>query len=92
MKIYKKIHKFSSVISHFCTNHWTFKSDNLRKIMDTRMSAQDKEIFYCDLRELNWELYFKTYIRGIRLYLLQDPISTITPARIKWRRYPKKNC
>lgn len=85
MKAYRKIHKFCYVISYFSTKTWEFKSERMRAICD-EMSKEDKEIFFCDLRKLDWEEYFKEYIKGIRLHLLRDPISTLDAARARWNR------
>lgn len=51
------------------------------------MSDEDKDIFFCDLKDLNWGEYFKEYIKGIRVYLIGDPIETMEAAQAKWSRY-----
>lgn len=86
MKAYKKIHKFCNVIAYFSTRHWEFRSERIKAICED-MSKEDKEIFFCDLRKIDWDEYFKEYIKGIRLYLLKDPLATLEAARIKWNRF-----
>lgn len=56
------------------------------------MSKEDKELFFCDLRKIDWDEYFKEYIKGIRLYLLQDPLETLEAARVKWSRLEMVFC
>lgn len=85
VKAYKKIHKFCNVIAYFSTRHWEFRSERVRAICED-MSKEDKELFFCDLRKIDWDEYFKEYIKGIRLYLLQDPLETLEAARVKWSR------
>lgn len=84
-KIYKKIHKFTGVIAYFCTRSWTFKSYNVQKMI-AKMSKEDRQLFFCDLKQFNWESYFVLYLKGIRMHLLQDPIDTLAEARVKWNR------
>ncbi|KAJ8916661.1 hypothetical protein NQ315_000306 [Exocentrus adspersus] len=85
MKIYAKIHKFSTVISYFCTRQWVFKSENVRRLL-AKMSNDDKATFFCDLRELDWDLFFQHYLRGVRVYLVHDPMDTLPEAMRKWNR------
>ncbi|CAG9770278.1 unnamed protein product [Ceutorhynchus assimilis] len=85
MAAYKKVHKFSSVISYFCTREWDVRSDSLRRQQE-RMCDKDRELFFSDLKQLDWDEYYKTYCKGVRQYLLQDPLETLEVAQTKWRR------
>ncbi|XP_018574326.1 fatty acyl-CoA reductase wat-like [Anoplophora glabripennis] len=85
MKMYMKLHKFADVLSYFGNREWTYKSNNVRKLLD-KMSDKDREIFFADLRQVDWNEFLKTYFYGIRLYVLNDPKETIPEAKIKWRR------
>ncbi|KAB0791177.1 hypothetical protein PPYR_02977 [Photinus pyralis] len=85
LKIYKKIHKFTAVISYFCTRNWQFKSSRYQEII-AKMTQEDRRIFFQNLKELDWEEYFKEYIKGIRIYLIGDPEHTMPAAKAKWQR------
>ena len=85
MKTYEKIHKFSGVISYFALKTWTFRSENVRNLI-THMSERDREIFYSDLKNLNWDEFHKAYFKGIRVYLIKDPLETLEAAKKKWNR------
>ncbi|KAJ8982210.1 hypothetical protein NQ317_013512 [Molorchus minor] len=85
MKIYSKIHKFSAVLSYFSVRQWKFGSYNVNKAID-KMTDKDKEIFFSDLRRLNWDEFFQMYLRGVRVYLIQDSMDTLIEARRKWNR------
>lgn len=50
------------------------------------MSDDDKRIFFCDLRQLDWQDYFIEYFKGIRIYLIKDPEDTLKAARVKYQR------
>ncbi|XP_017860823.1 PREDICTED: putative fatty acyl-CoA reductase CG5065 [Drosophila arizonae] len=85
LNTYKKIHKFINVISHFSTRDWDFHIDNVQSLW-SRMSSIDKTEFFFDMRQLDWDFYLQQYFRGIRKYLLKDPLETIPKALVKWNR------
>lgn len=47
------------------------------------MNGTDKEIFNFDIEALEWERYFPDYVKGVRIYLLKDPLETIPQSRKK---------
>ncbi|KAL0100178.1 hypothetical protein PUN28_019540 [Cardiocondyla obscurior] len=85
LKVYKKIHKFMDVLNYFSTQEWKFTNERLHMLM-SKLTFKDREQFYCDIRKVDWNTYFETYIRGIRVYLIKDPLDTLPQARIKWQR------
>ncbi|CAG9834005.1 unnamed protein product, partial [Diabrotica balteata] len=85
LKAYKKIHRFSKVLSYFCTQNWTFHSENVQRVCK-KMSEKDNEIFFSDLKLLNWNNYFKYCFIGIRTFLLNDSWENLPEAITKWRR------
>lgn len=82
---YKKIDKFCLVISYFALRQWDFGNENTQALWK-RLNATDKELFDFDMAALDWETYYYTYVRGIRLYLLKDPLDTIPQGEVKLRR------
>lgn len=86
LKVYKKIHKFMDVLNYFATQEWVFTNDRLHALM-AKLTFKDREYFYCDIRDVDWNVYFETYILGIRIYLLKDPLDTLQQARDKWQKY-----
>ncbi|PSN51360.1 hypothetical protein C0J52_07924 [Blattella germanica] len=85
VKIYKKINKFSDVISYFCIRDWKFTNNNVQSLWK-KMEKGDKGLFDFDMDDLDWEKYFYGYVRGIRLYLIKDDPSTIPQAILKHKR------
>lgn len=85
LKVYKKIHKFMDVLNYFATQEWVFTNDRLHALM-AKLTFKDREYFYCDIRDVDWNVYFETYILGIRIYLLKDPLDTLQQARDKWQK------
>lgn len=85
VKGYQKVNKFSDVISYFSTREWTFKNDNIQALWD-RLNKNDRELFEFSMKNLNWEMYFYTYTRGLRVYLLKDPLDTIDKGAVKIKK------
>jgi len=85
IKVYKKIHKFSNVISFFCTNEWTFTNKNVQKLWN-KLPAADRDLFYFDMKQVDWIEYSRYYMRGMRIYLFKDDLSTVEAAKRKWNR------
>lgn len=50
------------------------------------MSAEDKEIFFFDIKELNWAEYAQVYAIGVRVFMMKDDIQTLPAARRKLKR------
>ncbi|XP_017853477.1 fatty acyl-CoA reductase wat-like [Drosophila busckii] len=85
LHVYKKVHRFMNVIEYFSMREWRFETDNIKMIWN-HMTSIDRDIFFFDLNCLDWELFLQQYYRGIRHYLLNDPLETIPKALDKWNR------
>lgn len=85
LKAYRKIHKFSTVISYFTTQQWQFSNENVLALWE-RTKPTDRVKFDFNLDNLDWNDYFHYYVRGLRLYILKDPIRTVDAGKIKYRR------
>ncbi|CAH1395740.1 unnamed protein product [Nezara viridula] len=84
--IYKKVDKYSEVISYFSIRSWTFTNENIKALWKS-LPDKDKQTFNFDIESLDWNKFFYTYIRGLRVYLLKDEMDTIPKATIRWRRF-----
>ncbi|CAH0712964.1 unnamed protein product, partial [Brenthis ino] len=82
-KAYEKIGKFSEVISFFAIREWKFHNKNTLNLLK-ELDDADKHIFNFDIGSFKWDEYFKDYLKGIRLYLLKDPLETIPQAKKKY--------
>lgn len=81
---YRKIHKFSEVISYFSLKSWTFNDNNTRSLTQ-KLSKLDQTLFRFDLTKLNWNEYFKKHVIGIRMYIIKDQLETLSEGR-KWNQ------
>ncbi|XP_043685412.1 fatty acyl-CoA reductase wat-like [Vespula pensylvanica] len=85
LKIYNKIHTVSNISVYFTTKEWVFINKRWNELLN-KVTAKDRELFFCDMKDLVWETYFQSYILGIRTYIIKDPIETLPQARLKFRR------
>lgn len=84
-KAYQKIDKFSLVLAYFAQRSWNFGNHNVQQLW-TSLNPDDKKTFNFDMKQLDWDKFFYNYIRGLRVYLLKDDMSTLPQAMVRWRR------
>ncbi|KAH1018238.1 fatty acyl-CoA reductase wat [Dendroctonus ponderosae] len=77
----KKLHRVQDSYEYFTTHSFYFHIENRHKMLK-KMSFKDREMFNFNIKELNWHDYFVQQMRGLRIYIAKDPISTV-PAAIK---------
>ncbi|XP_067204777.1 fatty acyl-CoA reductase wat-like [Linepithema humile] len=85
LQSYNKIHTSLDVMDYFYQQEWTFTNDRVRAMI-AKFTSNDRKNFDCDIKNLNWKVHFKRYARGVRVYLIKDPLDTLPQARAKWRR------
>lgn len=68
------------------THQWRFVSENPIRLLDY-LSEADRNIFYFDVRQINWNTYIGTYVAGARRYILKDDPSTLPAARRNLKKY-----
>lgn len=49
-----------------------------------KMTPEDQELFFCDVRKLDWDNYMWKYWNGLRCYLMNDPMDNVEEARKKF--------
>ncbi|KAJ8933767.1 hypothetical protein NQ314_013801, partial [Rhamnusium bicolor] len=82
---YKRLHKIQELGSPFFLKQWYISNENTQKLLK-RMSFRDRELFNFDILNINWETYFHSFARGLRVYILNDPMSTLSEGRKKQQR------
>lgn len=76
--------------SHFTLREWVFTNNNVRQIWNG-LSISEKHIFPFDVTEIDWRIFLRDHLLGIRQYLLKDDISTLPKARSRLTRYAQYN-
>jgi hypothetical protein len=84
-KIYQKVQKSMDVISYFCIQQWKFNNDNMQNLL-RKMNPQDKHLFNFDITLLDWEETMSAAVRGLRIYVMEDPIIRVEEEVTRYRR------
>lgn len=75
----------SSMLVYFTKQQWIVKTENIHKLHD-RLSKVDKQLFFFNVKKLNWDEFFQSYFRGVRTYIFKESDDTIETAKIKYKR------
>ncbi|KAK7579869.1 hypothetical protein V9T40_000498 [Parthenolecanium corni] len=84
-KVYRKLDQVRDTLRYFRERKWLFQIDNVQSLWKN-LSPEDKEIFYFDMKNINWAEYSKFYVLGARVFLMKDDIQTLPAARKKLTR------
>ncbi|XP_049824565.1 fatty acyl-CoA reductase wat isoform X3 [Aethina tumida] len=71
VKFYEKYERLSQVSRFFMTNEWYFKSNNTRRLFQS-LSPEDKELFYFDMKQVDYNELVLNNIKGMKKYILKD--------------------
>ncbi|XP_035723581.1 fatty acyl-CoA reductase wat-like [Vespa mandarinia] len=85
LNIYRRMHKLTNVMNFFATHQWEFTNDNVLKLWN-KLSVVDKNKFFFNISDLDWDSYFLTYCKGVRVFVLNDPLETVNDAKILHER------
>uniref|UniRef100_A0A182JFZ0 Fatty acyl-CoA reductase n=1 Tax=Anopheles atroparvus TaxID=41427 RepID=A0A182JFZ0_ANOAO len=85
LKLYQKVHRFSAVLRFFTNNEWRFRNERMRAVLDA-LAAEDQHFFPCDPKAIVWNDFLDDQIKGLRVYLMRDPWSTLEKTLPRHRR------
>ncbi|KAK9746682.1 Male sterility protein [Popillia japonica] len=83
LRTYRKIDEFTETFKHFTLTQWYFKNTNTQALWK-KLNATDRQLFEFDMSCLNWQSYYYVYMRGIRIYVLKDPLETVITGAAKY--------
>lgn len=67
----------------FSLHEWDFESSNMQALMKEMDCITDRETFDVDVSHMSWQPYVKSYMLGIRKYILKDGAESLPSARNK---------
>ncbi|XP_060533431.1 fatty acyl-CoA reductase wat-like [Cylas formicarius] len=82
----KKLHKFQESYEYFTTHEFFYHTENTHKML-RRMTFKDKEMFQFDVTTINWLNYFSRYSKGLRVYILNDPLETVPQGKKTFKKH-----
>lgn len=87
MKMTKKLQMATKTGEYFSTHEWKFKTDNFLSLNQALTLTGENAYLPCDITIYNWKEYMRTYILGIRKFLLRDSLDSLPSARQKLQKY-----
>eukprot|EP00731_Ephydatia_muelleri_P006211 Em0003g459a len=85
LKVYRKLEVAVECLSYFIEHGWVWKANNCLSLLSL-MTEEDKETFYFDVRNLDWEQYVETFCAGTKYYLLKEDPANLPKARKQIKR------
>lgn len=64
---------------------WEYQTDAVNALWAS-LSHRDQELFFFDMVQLDWDEYLRFYFRGVRQYLMKDPLETVPAALVRANR------
>ena len=80
VRVQGKLNKAAKCLEYFSTRQWNFRDDNVRRLGD-ELSADDRQTFMFDVKQIDWPSYLEHYILGIRHFILKESPDTLPAAR-----------
>ncbi|KDR10461.1 Putative fatty acyl-CoA reductase [Zootermopsis nevadensis] len=88
----RKINKLLDATSYFRIRQWAFSNQNIIH-MWKKLSEDDREIFDFNISNLNWDLYWRQGLMGLRTFVLkEDPKNLPQTIRKRYRLYWLHQC
>lgn len=84
IKAVNKMHHANEVFDYFCSNQWTFGTDNVKRLRELQTSI-DRVTFNCDVRAINWNEYAKIGWLGCRRFILKEKDDTFHYAKLRYQ-------
>ena len=76
--------QYTKMVKYFGEQDWLFHDRNVRSLLE-QLTPIDRDIFYFDIKQLNWASYLERCVRGVRQYILRDNPSTLPKARKRYK-------
>ncbi|XP_051165961.1 putative fatty acyl-CoA reductase CG5065 [Leptopilina boulardi] len=86
MRFNHKLNKMIKLLCFWTLNEWTGKHERTKNLWK-RISPDDQKLFPFSMNDFNWPDYIKKYMIGLRIYLLNDPLTTIPAANIRRSKF-----
>ncbi|XP_021915757.1 fatty acyl-CoA reductase 1-like isoform X2 [Zootermopsis nevadensis] len=72
--------RFTMAVKYFSGRDWLYHDTNLRSLL-AKLTPEDRVIFNFDIKQVNWNEYLGSCVKGLRQYVLKDQINTLPIAR-----------
>lgn len=80
VRVQKKVSEGLKLLQYYTTKTWEFKNERIRDL-NKILTPMDRETFDIYVDQWNFEEYIKTYIIGMRQFLLKESPDTLPKAK-----------
>lgn len=80
-KIARRYKNAADTGEFFARHEYNFDVGNVEDLLHEISNAEDGHEFMCDVKQLKWDEYLKSYVCGIRKHILKDDDSTLPRSR-----------
>ncbi|KAI5732282.1 hypothetical protein M8J77_024262 [Diaphorina citri] len=85
IRLHRTINKSLNLLEPFIFNEWKF--DNTKGMaLEKEIPAAERDTFYLNITNLDWEHFYMDLAKGVRRYLLNEDDSTVNAAKRKDRK------
>jgi fatty acyl-CoA reductase len=84
-KTTKKVQKFSESVEFTTLQSSKYNNKNVMKLWD-RINSTDKKLFDFNVKNFDWKEFFIPYTRGLRVYVLKEPMSNLGESITRYKR------
>lgn len=89
-KAYNKTEKVLMMMSFFGTREWKFQNDNIKRLANITKKLEFRQCqMDFDIRNIDWNEYFKNYIPGIKKYYFKESCENVEKLRTSYQRLKK---
>lgn len=67
--INQKADNLTDIMNFFINGDWHFENKKIFDVID-KLSDEEKELFSCDVRQIDWHQYIVNYIKGLSIWAL----------------------
>ncbi|TNV85444.1 hypothetical protein FGO68_gene11996 [Halteria grandinella] len=69
--VYSKLGEMTMLFEHFTSNQWIYENKKIFEY-DAKLSAEERQIFYINPREFDWEVGTHLYAYGVETYINKE--------------------
>ncbi|XP_025194174.1 fatty acyl-CoA reductase wat-like [Melanaphis sacchari] len=73
-EFYERVHAAAKHLRSYQQMHVRYHNHNVKNLMN-KLSLRDKILFDFDMSTLSWDDYFDKYLKGLRVYLMGNPLQ-----------------
>uniref|UniRef100_T1IQ15 Fatty acyl-CoA reductase n=1 Tax=Strigamia maritima TaxID=126957 RepID=T1IQ15_STRMM len=84
-KIFRDFSLNLKTLQFFGKHEWEFSNENTMQLWNS-LTIEEKKIYNFDLNQIDWSRHVENYVYGLKVYQLQEDVSTLSSARKRYKK------